>query len=71
MPRVLSAPTVSAAGVLPGEMIAADDRPAVLRLPEVARRRHHDEPGVDRALHRLAQRIVAVGLEHRVARARG
>ena len=39
---------------------------AVLRLAEIARRRHHHHPRVDRALRRLAQRIVAIRLEHRM-----
>ena len=63
MPRVFSAPTVSAAGVFAGEMIAAHNRPAVLRLAQIAGRRDHHEPRVDRALHRLAERVFAVGFE--------
>ena len=45
-------------------MIAAHHGRAVASLPEIARRRHDHQPGIDRALHRRAQRIVAIRLEH-------
>ena len=61
------APTVSAYGLLPGDVIPPYTDPAVRRLPVIARRRHHDDAGAHRALHRLAQRIVAVRLQHRRA----
>ena len=41
---------------------AADDRAAVRHLAEVARRRHDHDPRIDRALGRLAQRVVEIRL---------
>ena len=62
-----SRPTVIAHGLLPGDVMPPIHRPAVRRLPEIARRRDDDDAGPDRPLHRLAHRIVAVRLQHRRA----
>jgi hypothetical protein len=43
---------------------ALEDRTAVFGLAEVSSGRHDDDPGVDRVLHRLAQRIVTIAFEH-------
>ena len=63
---MLIAPTVSADGVLPGEMMPpTTGRPSAV-LPMLPAAATTTSPRRDRALHRLAQRIVAVGFEHRV-----
>ena len=67
MPLVLQAPTVSAAGALPGDTMPPTIGRAVRRLAEIACRRHHHHPRVDRPLHGLAQRIVTITFEHWVA----
>ena len=63
---MFTAPTVSADGELPGDEMPPIDRPAVRQLADVARRDGHQDAGVGRPLHGLAQRIVPLRLHHRV-----